>query len=194
MKTKKVNGKSLRRPGGPLSKNQESRKALLRGLEILSQRCDQLDRNFGLMARNQQLAWNNQKECAKSETLLDEQFAVLTRLTITSLNKVLPDGSKILYEDVNKLFMDWADFRKRKDFRDYMKEWFMGEDLSKLPPPPVEEPKKPADQPKEGGSDGQVSPAEASSRPEQPESPGPSQEAPVPEVRGHDDPQAPEGR
>ena len=138
------------------------------------------------MANNQNLIWNNQKECAKSETLLDEQFAVLTRLTITALNRVSNPDQQIVYEDVNRLFADWAEFHKRKDFRSYMKEWFMGVDLSTLPPPPVETPEKPADQPKEGDQDGQSIPDEASPQPEQPQSDGPSQEATVPEVRGND--------
>jgi len=94
----------------------------------------------------------------------------------------------IVYEDVNKLFMTWADFRKRKDFRDHMKAWFMGEDLSQLPPPPVEEPEKPALQLKEGDADVPSVSAEANAQPERPQGRGLGQEVEVPEVRKDDNP------
>jgi len=43
---------------------------------------------------------------------------------------------EVEYDDINLLFQQWADFRARPDFRDHMRSWFMGADLSKLPAPP----------------------------------------------------------
>ena len=142
---------------------------MAQALEQLSQRCDKLDENLSLLARSHATIWANQKELTKSETLLDEQFAVLSRLTIISINLMavrhnlaiemlcsaigkedtddlsFPD---IDYDDVNLLFEQWAKFRERPDFRQHMRAWFMGDDLSKLPPPP-EPPAEEEDQVKE---------------------------------------------
>jgi hypothetical protein len=131
----------------------------------LSERLNQLDEQLKIIGRSIEIIWANQKELSKSEELLDEQFAVSTRMTISNFNelsarwnkalqyllpsgdqpaeKVLPDTRKSLvqmligYSDVNKLFADWAEFRKRSDYREHMRPWFMGDDLSTLPPPPV---------------------------------------------------------
>jgi len=70
---------------------------------------------------------------------LDEQFAVLTRLTIVRVNEILiriggEEADFITYDEVNKMFMDWLKFRARNDCRKFMKEWYMGGDLSALPP------------------------------------------------------------
>ena len=189
MMKKTTKSPSLRRANGPLSKNQESKKVLHRNLEALVQRSDLLARQFGGMAKSLETIWGNQKELSKSESLLDEQFAVLTRMTISTLNQIIEHPGKaqpITYEDVNRLFKDWADFRKRSDFREHMRAWFMGDDLASLPPPPVEEPGKPADQPKEGESNVPSVSAEENDRQERPASGRDGQEAEVSEVRKDD--------
>jgi hypothetical protein len=128
------------------------------------ERVNRLDEQLKVIGRSIEIIWNNQKELTKSEELLDEQFAVSTRMTISNFNSLtsrwnqllqymLPDEGEVVkpypdtrkalvqmligYSDVNKLFADWAEFRKRKDFREHMREWFMGEDLSSLPPEAV---------------------------------------------------------
>jgi hypothetical protein len=93
--------------------------------------------------------WDNQKELAKSSTLLDEQFAVSTRMTIVAVNHILEKigqgDDKITEKDVEKLFKDWAQFRKRPDYRNFMMEWFLGVAIDKLPPPPEPKAKKEGD-------------------------------------------------
>jgi hypothetical protein len=94
---------------------------------------------------------------------LDEQFCVLGRLAIMNINDLVlrAEGDDLIsYEQVNAMFMEWEKFRSRSDFRDHMKSWFMGEDLSLLPEPPKEEkaPEAPAaesgdEEPQEFGGD-----------------------------------------
>jgi hypothetical protein len=162
---KKTRQEKLRKLRQPLGQNQvKTRKAVAQSLGGLSLRCDQLDKNVAGLANAVGSVWANQKELTKSENLLDEQFAVLTRLTIISLNVLvnkhnlamemigaamggMSDVSDLTmptvdYEDVNLLFEEWAKFRSRPDFRDHMRAWFMGDDLSKLPPPPEPEAKE----------------------------------------------------
>lgn len=81
--------------------------------------------------------YKNQVELAKSETRLDEQFAVLTRLTISTLNKILSNEENlrlVTYDEVNTLFSKWNQFKSRPDFRKHMRDWFMGGDVDALPP------------------------------------------------------------
>lgn len=101
------------------------------------------------MARSHQTIWNNQKELAKSEERLDEQFAVLTRLTISKLNPLLKHiGEPLIQESyVEELFKDWAKFKARPDRKEHMMEWFMGAGLDTLPPLQESKPME------EGGSD-----------------------------------------
>lgn len=81
--------------------------------------------------------WANQKELVKSEELLDEQFAVSTRMSIVAVNHILEtmgQEDRITSQDIEKLFRDWAQFRARPDHRELMMEWFLGVALDKLPP------------------------------------------------------------
>lgn len=39
----------------------------------------------------------------------------------------------VTYEKVNEMFTDFAKFRSRPDFRNYMREWFMGAHIDSLP-------------------------------------------------------------
>jgi hypothetical protein len=89
------------------------------------------------MTRTHQTIWNNQKELAVSEERLDEQFAVLTRMTISYLNSILDragGNGRITEGTVGDLFSDWAKFRARPDHKDHMMSWFLGVALDKLPP------------------------------------------------------------
>ena len=174
----KVNGQRQK----PKRTKREFESWLTQVEEDLTRRIDQLDRTTQLLAKSNQTIWENQKECAKSETLLDEQFAVSTRMTIVAVNHILTlmgHGDDCITEkDIEKLFKDWAAFHSRPDYREYMMEWFLGVAIDKLPPPPQ--------QAKEGGSD-----AESDNRNQDvgeglPEGGGPSQEADVPEVPKED--------
>lgn len=131
------------------------------------------------MAASNQTVWNNQKELVKSQELLDEQFAVSTRMTVLSVNNLLSklnSEERITESDIEILFKDWAKFRSRKDYRDFMMEWFLGVALDKLPPPKESETK-------EGGSDVQSS--DGNKRPSEgpAENSGDGQTANVPQVQ-----------
>lgn len=124
---------------------------------MLSKRADQLDANVVKIGNALGTIWANQRELTKSEALLDEQFAVLTRLSVISLNMIVVKHNlamsmvamamgkdsvdelmlpEVEYDDINVLFAQWAEFRSRPDFREHMRTWFMGGDLNSLPPPP----------------------------------------------------------
>jgi len=105
------------------------------------------------MAKSNQTIWANQKELTKSQNLLDEQFAVSTRMSVMGLNLLLEKAGaeeRVDAEDIEKLFREWAVFRARPDFRNFMMEWMLGVALDKLPPPPEPEPEA-----KEGEADAQ---------------------------------------
>jgi hypothetical protein len=99
--------------------------------------------------------YNNQAELVSSDTKLDEQFAVLTRLVIMKLNSMSAKINmavnqelidEVTYDEINAMFMEWETFRARLDFKDHTRVWFTGGDLSELPPapepPPPEEAKE----------------------------------------------------
>ena len=67
---------------------------------------------------------------------MDAQFAVLTRLTIQTLNQLtiqLGSEDLITYDQVNRLFNDWENYRSRPDWNEHLDKWFLGHDLSELP-------------------------------------------------------------
>jgi hypothetical protein len=69
-------------------------------------------------------------------------------MTIVAVNKIfekLGVGDRLTEKDVAGLFRDWATFRKRPDYREFMMEWFLGVALDKLPPPPAVQAKKEGD-------------------------------------------------
>jgi hypothetical protein len=96
--------------------------------------------------------WKNQQELAKSELNIDEQFAVLSRIVISKVNELvekhnalayqtLPTtndslAGKVSYEEINDLFVIFSEFKKRPDFRDHFRAWYMGADVTKIPMPP----------------------------------------------------------
>ena len=99
-----------------------------------------LDQRLRLLDKKSDVIYNNQVALAESETRLDEQFCVSTRLAIVMINKLTKlketTVEPIAYAHVNKMFQEFEAFRSRPDFREHMEAWFMGEDLSQLPPPP----------------------------------------------------------
>jgi hypothetical protein len=140
-----------------------SRKLLGQSQQDLHLKCRLLAEQFQVIVKTTDTLFGNQKELAKQESKLDEQFCVLTRLAIMSLNEIkmalniqravrqealqkttgmanaeLADKPLTLigYDDVNKMFHEWSEFHSRPDWRNFTREWFMGDDLSKLPPPP----------------------------------------------------------
>jgi len=137
-----------------------------------------------LLARSNKTIWDNQKELSKSEELLDEQFAVSTRMTIVAVNRILEKmgvDDRITEQDIGKLFKDWAQFRKRPDYREFMMEWFLGVALDKLPPPPVAVQAK-----KEGDSDGEGGDRNEGAGEGKSQDSGAGQAADVPEVQKED--------
>jgi hypothetical protein len=105
--------------------------------------------------------WNNQKELSKSADRLDEQFCVLTRMSVKHINDVMVRiGSDDLIDEtvIERYFKEWAAFRSRSDFRTFMLEWFLGKGLDTLPPPPKQEtapvpPDQKVEEPQEFGGD-----------------------------------------
>lgn len=100
--------------------------------------------------------YDNQVELSKELTRLDTQQAVLTRLVIMNLNEILirlGSDELVTYEGVNQMFHDFAALKTRPDHRDHMKDWFMGVDLSTLPPLEENEPEETQEGPKEFGGD-----------------------------------------
>lgn len=120
---------------------------LKKQVETLAKAHDTLAKRLGGAV---QTIWNNQVELSKSVTLLDEQFAVSTRMSVMGINMILDRmeaEEQIKQEDIELLFQEWADFRARPDFRDLMLEWMLGVPLSELPPvpePPTKEGEKDA--------------------------------------------------
>lgn len=88
--------------------------------------------------------YQNQQELARSETRLDEQFCVSTRLAISWINAIIRAArmedepwalelDSVTYEKVNEMFRDFESFKSRPDFRNHMRVWFMGDPLDSLP-------------------------------------------------------------
>ncbi len=136
-------------------------------LSALQKKQEKQAKDLTVISKDIGLVHGNQVELAKSEERLDDQFAVLTRLTVTKLNEMftkfnalvqgLPAGEGELlteqlqealgiglvgYNEINEMFIDWGKFRKRSDFRDHTKAWYTGVDLDSLPPPPEPEAKE----------------------------------------------------
>lgn len=100
--------------------------------------------------------YKNQVELAGSADRVDDQFAVLTRLVILKLNEVVQavnllrrahldsrtdiglPPNPVTYGDVNSMFAQYELLKQRRDFRQLAEAWYMGQDLSNLPPPPEE--------------------------------------------------------
>ena len=150
-------------------KGKASRKLLGSSLVELEARINKLDEQLKVIGNSIGVIWSNQRELSNSEAFLDEQFAVLTRMTVMSLNSLMSKWNRSLkylspidadapplteenkkelvqalvgYSDINALFVTWSNFRRRKDFRNHMKAWVMGEDITLLPPEPPEEKKE----------------------------------------------------
>jgi hypothetical protein len=95
--------------------------------------------------------YENQKALAASHDRLDDQFTVLTRLTIAKVNEIVsalnedadePLVNPITYEGVNQVFHELEGFKQVPEFRDHLPAFFMGEDLTELLtqiPAPAEE-------------------------------------------------------
>ena len=148
-------------------------------MEALTKRLNQLDRSIVLMAGSNQTIWANQKELTKSQNLLDEQFAVSTRMAVMGINLLLEktdSKERIEGSDIEVLFRDWAVFRARPDFREHMMEWMLGVPLSELPPPP-----KPPEK-EEGESDAKGDIGNENAEQKEPSDGSPGQEDDVPEV------------
>lgn len=94
-------------------------------------RLDKLERWARSQDKNTTKVFHNQEVLSDSATKLDDQFAVLTRLVISSLRDL---ELEVTYQEVNALFKVWAEFRARPDFRKHLQTWFMGGDVVRLPP------------------------------------------------------------
>lgn len=136
-----------------------------------------------LLAQSIQTIFSNQKELGKSQSLLDEQFAVATRMSVMGLNLLFEKvgaEERVDSGDIEQLFKDWARFRSRPDFRDLMMEWMLGVALDKLPAPPEPEAKK------EGEADAKSDNGDQVAEEGQPENGPVGEEDDVPEVQPED--------
>lgn len=132
--------------------------AMLKRKQTVAQRLAEVEKRFAQsqnfqvsrlreFAKSIETIWNNQVELSKSEERLDEQFCVLARMSIRVLNDLMvrTGGDDLINEKVvETYFREWAKFRTRPDFRKFMTEWFLGQNLDSLPPPAiVKEPEVP---------------------------------------------------
>jgi hypothetical protein len=133
MATKKSQKKKQSKKKVAPSKNLKAKLESSRtfGKKQLQQYLLSLEKKMNQITQNLGTIFNNQQELAESAERLDEQFAVLTRLSIREFN-TREDREKITYEFVNTMFMDWKKFKTLQNFRDFSKGWFIGEDLNKL--------------------------------------------------------------
>lgn len=103
---------------------------------------EQQNQKLRALAETLTTIYNNQVELSNSGTKVDTQHAVLGRLAISTLNELLLRiGSEdlITYESVSEMFEQFAALRSRPDWREHSKDWYMGKDLSNLPPVPEAE-------------------------------------------------------
>jgi hypothetical protein len=124
--------------------------------EKKSSLAETVDLKLREIGKTLEILWNNQEALLDSHKSLDDQFAVLARLTISELNSLQlsvhgADSDPCTYEYINKMFQAWAKFRSRPDFADHMRLWMMGGDLDSLPPVPTVD-AVPFDGPKEQSS------------------------------------------
>jgi hypothetical protein len=100
------------------------------------------------VAKAVQVIWTNQLRLTESANRLDEQFCVLGRLAISTLNTILvrigADNELIDEKKLETFFKEWAAFRGRSDYQNYMLEWMLGVPLNTLPAEPAKEEQKPA--------------------------------------------------
>jgi hypothetical protein len=104
-----------------------------------------IDEALRVLGNSIKTLYANQQELTKSQNLLDEQFAVSTRMAVMGINLLLEKvgaEERLDADDIAQLFRDWATFRSRPDFRNLMMEWMLGVALDKLPAPPEPEAKK----------------------------------------------------
>jgi len=130
------------------AKAPKSRKEFGQAFGSLEERLREVARMGMTLYQNQQKLGKAIDALAGASDQLDTQFSVLSRLCILKLNSVLGDDKKITHEFVTSLFHEWVKLKERSDFRDHNRAWFLGEDLSNLPPEPKkeEQPTAPADQ------------------------------------------------
>lgn len=165
-KSKKLNlGKRLEKAEKEL---EELKKSFELSLDQQSQKLAELSRLIARSLSDFRVIWENQVELTKSANNLDRQFAVMGRIFISKLNNIvvtIGHDDILTYQGVNAAFDEWDQFHQRPDFRDHMEQWFLGGDLSKLPPPPrVEKKEAEQEQPKEFGGDYDKSGDRASTR------------------------------
>jgi hypothetical protein len=136
---------------------QASQRRLGEFLSVIEQRFKEVEGKIGILHQNQ-------ATLATSELKLDEQFAALSRIAVGMLNDLIraynglaselhlrgigtPERfpthiPELTYQGFNRVFADFEALRVRPDFKDHYELWFMGGDLSKLPPLPVPEDKE----------------------------------------------------
>jgi len=115
-----------------------------------------LERKIQVLANEIVRLGKNQEQLANSATLHDDQFCVLTRLVISRLNLLTELQNKVLracvddlseekkvpvetlrlvtYEEVSQMFVLLDEFKKRPDFKEHFRAWYLGGDLASLPP------------------------------------------------------------
>lgn len=80
------------------------------------------------------------KLLAGSANKSEVKWAVMMRLVISRYNSLLEQMDSVsrgvlapfTYEELNKLFKEFEEFRSKKGFADHMQAWYMGEDVSQF--------------------------------------------------------------
>lgn len=87
---------------------------------------------------------NNDNVIVNQMDQMEVQITCLVRIMILNINAMRDamNMPPMTFEDMEDTFKEFADFRKRPDFKQHMKAWYSGEDLSELPEPedPTENP------------------------------------------------------
>jgi hypothetical protein len=154
-KTRKKTLPGARKPKKPVlgkrvEKLESALEELKRKSDLYDQRHKGLVEQVTVLAQSAKTLWDNQVELTKSAHKLDEQYAVLMRVAVRAINEVIitTGGEDLLtYNGLNREFAEWTKFRARPDYKKYMEAWFMGVDMSTLPPPPLPEPEEETTEP-----------------------------------------------
>ena len=103
------------------------------------------DTKLRALAKTITTIWNNQVALQRAGDQVEEMYCVMGRLLIPKMNEILIMlGSEDLITEttINGVFLTWHEFKKRPDFKAHFVPWFLGRDLSQLPPPSEPEAKE----------------------------------------------------
>jgi hypothetical protein len=121
-----------------MGKKVQSRKNLARSVQQLGGDAQKLVNAVADLWKNQERLVTGLGALAKSESSLDDQVSVLTRLFMLSMNEIRTKLGldPITPEEVGDTFADWYKFKSRRDAHEHNQTWVFVEDLSTLPEEP----------------------------------------------------------